>query len=88
MNKNGIFRSNLIRPIAKLLVPEKKRHFPLYYDPHTDNWNDFGMNGEKVTINDDKYVFKNSGKIFTLGGYVVKITTDYKLNTTDSWMEN
>ena len=41
------------------------------------------INGEKVTIYDNKIVFKKSGKTFTLRGDVLKMITDYKYNTTD-----
>ena len=43
------------------------------------------MNGEKVTTCDDKLVFKNSGKNFTLKGEDLKMISDYKFITTDSW---
>ena len=42
------------------------------------------MNVEKVTINDDKLIFENSGKTFTLRGDVLKMITVYKYNATDS----
>ena len=42
------------------------------------------MNGEKNTKYDDKLVFKNSGKIFTLRSHVRKMIKDFKINTTDS----
>ena len=42
------------------------------------------MNGKKITIKGDKLVFKESGRIFTLRGDVLKMITDYKFNTTDS----
>ena len=40
MNENGIIHSSLIRPIAKLLVPENNSQFRLYDDPDNDTWND------------------------------------------------
>ena len=39
---------------------------------------------EKITIYDDKLVCKNTGKVFTLKGDVLKLFTDYKFNTTES----
>ena len=39
------------------------------------------MSGEKLTLNGNKLVFKNILNIFTLRGDVLKIITDYKLNT-------
>ena len=42
------------------------------------------MIGEKVTIYEDKLLFKNSGKFFTLRCDVLKMVTDYKFKTTDS----
>ena len=42
------------------------------------------MNEEKVTIYDDKSVFKNRGKVFNFRGDVLKLLTDYRFITTDS----
>ena len=50
MSRNGVVHSISIRPIAKLLVPTNKSQFQLYDDPDSDNWNDYKMKGEKVTI--------------------------------------
>ena len=74
----------MIRPIAKFLLPTNQSQFRLRDDLDSAKWNDFVMNGEKVTIYDDKLVFKTSGKIFTLRGDVLKMITDYKFITTDS----
>ena len=84
MNKNGVIDSSFIRPISKFLVPESKSHFRLKDDTDSDDWNDYTMRGEKFTIYDDKLVFKNSGKIFTLRSDVLKMIINYKLKTTDS----
>ena len=83
LNKNWVIHSTLIRPRAKVLVPSNKSHFWFRDDPDSDNWNDFEMNVEKVTKYDDEIVFKNSGKIFTLRGDVLKMLTDYKFNTSN-----
>ena len=50
MNKNETILSSMIRTIAKFLVPKSKSQFRLLDDPDSDNWNDYGMNGGKVTI--------------------------------------
>ena len=84
INQRGEIHSNLIRPIAKLLVPTNKSQFRLYDDPDSDNWKDYVMNGEKVTIYNHKSIFKKSGKVFTLRGDFLKLITEYKFNTTDS----
>ena len=42
------------------------------------------MNGEKLTLYNEKLVFKNSVKIFTLRVDVLKMIDDFKFNTTDS----
>ena len=84
MKRNGVIDSILIRPIAKYLVPSNKSQFRLHDGPDSDNWNDYIMNGEKVTNFDNKLVFKNSGKNFTLRGDALKMITDYKFKTTDS----
>jgi len=84
MHKNEVIHSSLIRPIARLLVPETKSQLRLCEDPDSENWHDYVMNGEKVTIYNDELVFSESGKIFTLRGDVLKMLTDYKFDTTDS----
>ena len=84
MNKNRIIHSSLIRPIAKLLEPTIKSQFRIHDDPDSDNWKDYIMKGEKVTIYETELVFKNSAKIFTLRGDVLKKITDYIFNTKDS----
>ena len=50
MNENEVIHSSLIRPIAKLLVPKNKSQFRLLDDLDSDQWNDYKMKGEKVTI--------------------------------------
>ena len=40
MNKIGVIHSNLIKPTAKLSIPEKKSQFRLYDDPDSDKCND------------------------------------------------
>jgi len=50
MKKNEVIISNLIRLVAKLLVPKNKSQFKLVDDPDSDIWNDYKMHGEKVTI--------------------------------------
>ena len=84
MNRYGVIHPRLIRSIAKLLVSTNKNQLRLYDDLDSDNWKDYVMNGEKVTTYDDELVFKNSGKVFTLSGDVLKMTTDYRFNTTES----
>ena len=79
-NKNGVIHPVLTRPIAKLLVPENRNQFPLVNDPDSDNWKDFIMNTEKVTIYDDKLLLRNNGETFTLRGDVLEAITDYKFN--------
>ena len=81
MNKNGVIHSTLIRSIAELLVPSNKCQFRLREYPDSDFWNDCVMNGEKATLNDDKLVFINRDKNFTLRGGVLNLVTDYKFNT-------
>ena len=83
-NEIGVFHSSLIRPIAKLLVPITKRQFQLYDNFDSDSWIEYVMNGEKITIDDDKLVFETSGRSFTLIGDNLKIFTDYRFNLTDS----
>ena len=84
MNKNEVIHSSLIRSIAKLLVPKNKCQFRLIYDPDSDNWNDFKMNGEKDSLYDDKLVFRDTGVAFTLEGDILSMITDYDFNKPDS----
>ena len=84
MNKNGKMYSSLIRPLAKLLVPTNASQFGLNDDPDSNNWIDYKMNKEKVSIYDDKIVLQNSGKILTLRSGVLKMITYYNFKTTDS----
>ena len=70
--------------LLKLLVPQNKSQFRIDDDIDSDNWNDYVMGGEKVTIYDDKSVFKNRGKVFNFRGDVFKNLTGYKLITTYS----
>ena len=57
INKNGVIHSSLIRPIAKLLVPKNKSQFRLSDDSDGDNWNDYKMNREKVSLYDNRLIF-------------------------------
>ena len=51
MNKKEVIQSNnLIRPIAKLLVTKNKSQFRSSDDPDSDEWNNYKMNGKKVTL--------------------------------------
>ena len=83
-NKNGIFHSTLTRPITKHSLQTNRSQIRLDDDPDSNNSSDYVLNGEKVAIYDDKLVFKKNGKIFTLRGYVLKMITEYKFNTTES----
>ena len=74
----------MTRPIAKLLVPINKIQYRLYDDPDSDKRNEYMMNVENNTIYDEKLVFKNNRKIFSLRGDVLKMITNYKFNKTDS----
>ena len=84
MNKKEVIHSTLIRPIAKPLVPKNKNQFRLLDDPDSDNWNDYKMNGEKVTLYDDKLHFGDTGVVFTLKAYILSMITDYDFNKTES----
>ena len=82
MKKNGVVHSILIRPIAKHLVPRNKSQFRLLDDPDSDNWNDYKMNGEKVTIHDDKLIFRDTGVVCTLKGVILSMITVYDFKKT------
>ena len=60
--KKGVFRSSLITAIAKLLVPTKESQFRFLMILIVDNWNDYVMNVEKFTINDDNLFFAKNVK--------------------------
>ena len=84
MKRKGVIHSSLIRPIAKLIVPTNESKFRLYNDPDSGNQNNYIMKREKTTLYGVKIVFECRGKVFTLRGDVLKMTTDYKLKTKDS----
>ena len=84
MNKSEVFHSSLIRPIAKLLVPKSKSQFRLTDDPGSHNWNDYRMNGGKVSLYDDQLLFRDTGVVFTLRRDIFSMMTDYDMNKTDS----
>ena len=44
--------------------------------PKSDNWNDYKMNGEKVSLYDDKVLFGDSGVVFALKGDLLSMITD------------
>ena len=77
MKKNGVIHSSLIRPIAKPLVLKTKSQFRLLDDPDSDKWNNYQMNGEKVTYYDDKLLFRDTGVVFMLRGDILSMITDY-----------
>ena len=41
------------------------------------------MQREKVTIYDDKLLFRDTGVVFTLKGFILSMVTDYDFNKTD-----
>ena len=84
MNKNEVIHSRLIRPIAKPLVPKNKSQFRLVDDPDSDNWNDYQMKREKVSLYDDKLVYRDTGVIFTLKNDFLSRITDYDFIKTHS----
>ena len=84
MNKNEVVQSCLIRTIAKLLLPKNKSQIRLLDDLDDDNWSDYKTQGEKVTICDDKLLFRYTGVVFTLKGDILSLITDYQFNKTDS----
>ena len=53
-------------------------------DPDSNNWNDYKMHREKVTIYDDKLLFRDTGVFFRLTRDVLSMITDYDFNKTDS----
>ena len=66
----------MIRPIAKPLVPKNKTPLRLLDYRDSDNWKDYKMHGEKVTIYDDKLVFRATDVVFTLKGDIRSVITD------------
>ena len=80
MIKNEVIHSRLIRPISKLSVPKNKSCFRLVDDPDSDNWNGYQMSGEKVSLYDDKLVFRDTGVILTLKCDNLSLITVYDFN--------
>ena len=76
MIKIGVFYSSLNRPIAKLLVSKNNNPFRLLDDPVSDNWKDYILHREKVTIYDEKLLFRDTGVVFALKGDILSMITD------------
>ena len=53
-------------------------------DFDSDIWIDYIMHREKITIYDDKLLFRDTGVVFTLIGDILSMITDYYFNKTDS----
>ena len=53
-------------------------------DLDSHNWKDYKIHGEKVTINDDRLLFRDTGVVFTLKEDIVSMITDYDIIKTDS----
>ena len=84
MNENGVIHSSLIRPIEKLLVPKDKSQFQLLDDPDSDNYIDYIMLREKISIYDGKLLFRDTGVVFTSKRDILSMIMDYVFNKTDS----
>ena len=84
MNKNGVFDTSLIKPLANLLVRQNKGKYCLYDYRDSDNWNDYILNWDEITIFDNLLVVENRGKVFNLKCDVLKIFTEYKILTSFS----
>ena len=70
--------------MAKQLVPKNKSKFRLVDDRDSDNWNDYKMHGQKVTIYDDKLLFRDTGVVFTLKGDLLSMIIAYDFIKTNS----
>ena len=69
------------------MYQKDRNQFRLLDDPDSDNWNDFEINGEKVTLYEDKLHFRDTGVVFTLKGDILSMITDYyfiKLESPDA----
>ena len=53
-------------------------------DLDSDNWKDYNMNGKKVTLYDNKLLFRDTGVVFTLKGDLLSTITDYDFDKTES----
>ena len=53
-------------------------------DLDSDNWNDYKMIGEKVTLYDDKLHFGDSDVVLTLKRDILSMITDYDSDKTNS----
>ena len=58
-------------------MPKNRIQFRLVDDPDSDNWNDYKMNAEKVTLNDDKLIFRDICVVFKLKRDIWSMITDY-----------
>ena len=84
MIETEVFHSNLVRPIAKLLVLTNRSQSQSLDDHDSDNWNEYKMNGEKVTLYNSRLLFRNTGVVFTLKEGILSRITDYDFNETNS----
>ena len=73
-----------MRSFAKHLVPQNERQFRLYDHIDSDNWNDYIMQREKVTMYDDKLHFRDTGVVFSLKRDIFSAITDFDFSKTDS----
>ena len=49
-------------------------------DPDSDNWKDYKINGEKLSLYDDKLLFRDTGAVFTSKEDILSMITDYDFN--------
>ena len=84
MNKIELNQSSLIKLIVKLLVQKNESQFRLLDDPDSDNWKDCKMNGEKVTLYDDKLLFRDTGVVCLFKGDILSMITGYNFKNTNS----
>ena len=70
--------------LAKLSVPKNKSQLRLLDYLDSDSWNDYKKDGKKVTLYDDKLLFRDAGVVFAIKGNILSMKTDYYFNKTDS----
>ena len=68
MNKDGAIGVAFDESLGNLIVHHTRTQLPLHDDEAKDKWRACLMKSDRKTIYRDSVYFRNTGKLFTLGG--------------------
>ena len=89
MDEKGLIAPYLSSSLVSLFKPENKSQFRLRKDLNSTKMNDFLIHGNTpVSLHSNMITFRDSNKSFRLGGYLLKLITNYKLNADHSSPED